>query len=324
MKVLVVSGFLGAGKTTFIKQLIGQTKKKLAILENEYGENNLDSLELQKAPTSSGEVASNTSPLEVLEFMEGCICCSKKDSFVNTVLAISASLDPEYLVVEPTGVGLLSSILSNLKKIAYERIEILPPVVVLSPKNIHLYKQEIGEIYTDQIINAKHIVFSKIENETTDLLEQAKNELQTLNPNALIEGVNYKTLPKTWWDSLLETSSVSEEGMVISENGSDAIKQGFDQLTLHSGSFKNITSLIVLLEDILRGNFGQIYRAKGVLKVGREWIRFDLADQLYGIIREEREDCETQLVFIGLNLNKLKLRNRLVPMKLKPISRKGF
>ena len=96
MKILVVSGFLGAGKTTFIKELIRRTKKQPVILENEYGDNNLDSRSL-----------SGGGALEILEFMEGCVCCTKKDSFVNTVLSISAAMDPEYLVIEPTGVGKL-------------------------------------------------------------------------------------------------------------------------------------------------------------------------------------------------------------------------
>ena len=93
MKILVVSGFLGAGKTTFIKELIKRTGKQIAVLENEYGDTNLDSQDIQE-----------TGELKVWEFAEGCVCCSKKDSFANTILAISASLDPEFLVVEPTGV----------------------------------------------------------------------------------------------------------------------------------------------------------------------------------------------------------------------------
>ena len=88
MKVLIVSGFLGAGKTTFIKEAILRSGKKPVVLENEYGDTDLDR-------QSIGQVGE----LEILEFMEGCVCCTKKDTFVNTVLTISAGLDPEYLIV---------------------------------------------------------------------------------------------------------------------------------------------------------------------------------------------------------------------------------
>ena len=88
MKVLIVSGFLGAGKTTFIKEAIVRSGKKPVVLENEYGDTDLDKQSIGQA-----------GKLEILEFMEGCVCCTKKDSFVNTILTISAGLDPEYLIV---------------------------------------------------------------------------------------------------------------------------------------------------------------------------------------------------------------------------------
>ncbi|MBP5212138.1 MAG: GTP-binding protein, partial [Pyramidobacter sp.] len=73
MKILIISGFLGAGKTTFIKELIRRTGIRPVVLENEYGRNNIDALDLQQSQQDSGE-------LKVLEFMEGCVCCTMKDS----------------------------------------------------------------------------------------------------------------------------------------------------------------------------------------------------------------------------------------------------
>ena len=89
MKILLVSGFLGAGKTTFIKELIKRTGTHPVIMENEYGDNNLDSLELRND-------AAREDDIQVMEFMEGCVCCTMKDSFANSVFTIFSSLDPEY------------------------------------------------------------------------------------------------------------------------------------------------------------------------------------------------------------------------------------
>ena len=122
MNILIVSGFLGAGKTTFIKELIRRTRKNIVILENEYGETNLDSQELAK----SGE------NVDVWDMLEGCVCCTMKDSFAKSIMTISASLQPDYLVVEPTGIGKLSNILDNISKTTYEKIRILPPVAIIS------------------------------------------------------------------------------------------------------------------------------------------------------------------------------------------------
>lgn len=105
MKVLVVSGFLGAGKTTFIKELVKRTSfAELVILENEYGQVGLDGEALREQK------------LDVWELAEGCICCSMKGNFAASVLTIANTLAPEFLIVEPSGVGLLSSITANLKK----------------------------------------------------------------------------------------------------------------------------------------------------------------------------------------------------------------
>ena len=135
MKILIISGFLGAGKTTFIKELIRRTGIRPVVLENEYGRNNIDALDLQQSQQNSGD-------LRVLEFMEGCVCCTMKDSFVNSVLTIFTGLTPDYLIVEPTGVGRLSNILENLRPLLHGGVSLLRPVVVLSPPT---YQQNMAE-----------------------------------------------------------------------------------------------------------------------------------------------------------------------------------
>ena len=94
MKILVVSGFLGAGKTTFIKSLAEHTGKEFAILENEYGDVGIDG-NLLKEQQKVGEV-------NIWELTEGCICCLMKGDFAASVLTIANTVGPEYLVIEPT------------------------------------------------------------------------------------------------------------------------------------------------------------------------------------------------------------------------------
>ena len=89
MKILIVSGFLGAGKTTFIKALAKHTKKDFAILENEYGAAGIDADRLR---AEEGQ-----SPVNIWEMTEGCICCSAKGDFSLSVLSIANTIDPEYL-----------------------------------------------------------------------------------------------------------------------------------------------------------------------------------------------------------------------------------
>ena len=284
MKVLIVSGFLGAGKTTFIKEAIVRSGKKPVVLENEYGDTDLDK-------QSIGQVGK----LEILEFMEGCVCCTKKDTFVNTVLTISASLDPEYLVVEPSGIGRLGNVLASLEKIQYDRIEILPPVVILSPRSLSANLSEYGEICVDQIQNAGKIVLSKIECEDLAVIGETVEHLRRINPQADILDTPYQQAETPFWESLF---SVPGEVIEVSEP-SDKESEPLMQMTLFRGAFGTVGETVQFLETLLHGGFGDIVRAKGVLLVGRERMRFDLADGLYMLSGTPEENVKTQCVFIG-------------------------
>lgn len=309
MKILVVSGFLGAGKTTFIKELIRRTKKQPVILENEYGDNNLDSRSL-----------SGGGALEILEFMEGCVCCTKKDSFVNTVLSISAAMDPEYLVIEPTGVGKLGNILSSIRRIEYERIALLPSVLVLAPRSINSYLKEFPEIYTDQVKHASKIVFSKSENESPELLQRVTDQIRALNADAEIISSHYSTMDDQWWNALFEGSQSAAKVIETPEYRKRTLGYSLNdvaqnlgqpqQITLKNIALSSLAELIILLEDVLRGRFGYIPRAKGVVLVGAEYLRFDLADNLYAIIGADEKEPKSQLTFIGNRLDVEGLRAR--------------
>ena len=297
MKILIVSGFLGAGKTTFIKELIRRSGTRPVILENEYGENNLDATELEQSLPQQKE-------MKILEFMEGCVCCTKKDSFVNSVLTVFSGLDPEYLVIEPTGVGRLSNILMNLKPILHDSIRLLQPVVILTPRTYRSNMAEWPELYRDQIAHAGIVVFSKCESEDPAVLEDVAARIREINPDAEIITQHYSHQPDAWWHGLMEASAKTGEVKDDMSGGED-----FSQLSLQTARLERPAELILFLEDCLRGELGHIARAKGVLPVGGEMFRFDLADRQYAITGAEDE--KTQCVIIGKDLCRQDLYKRL-------------
>lgn len=329
MKILVVSGFLGAGKTTFIRELLRRTKIQAVVLENEYGEVDLDS----RAVRSTG----NT---DVLEFMEGCVCCTQKESFINTVLTISASLDPEYLIVEPSGIGKLGSIVENIHRISYERIQLLPPVLILAPRSMEAHLAEYPEIFADQLEHAGRIVLTKCEDEDRGLLDRTGELISSYNRRSSVLETPYTLQGMEWWQDLLsgdtEKSGTSglcvkpglageEEGRSHKSSGEEHHEHMHDHehtqdedgeapahLTLRKGRLESIGNLILFLEDILHGEFGSVVRAKGTLRAGSEWVRFDVADGLYAVTGTEDDNPATQCVFIGLGLNRDALCGRLL------------
>jgi G3E family GTPase len=297
MKILLISGFLGAGKTTFIKELVKRTGTQPVIMENEYGDNNIDSKELQQSVPKEKEI-------KILEFMEGCVCCTMKDSFVNSVLTVFSSLNPEYLIIEPTGVGRLSNILTNLKPILHGDISLLKPAVVLSPQSYAQNMKEWPELYRDQVANAQRVIFSKCEHESPEVIKAATEEIRKINPTAEILGGHYSSMDDDWWNSLLDIEGTEKE--IEATEGADS----FSQVTITEGRISNVAELVMMLEDCIHGEFGHVARAKGTILVGNEMVKFDLADRLY--IMTGTEEGEGQCVFIGKNLDQKNIKRRLM------------
>lgn len=289
MKILIVSGFLGAGKTTFIKHLVLRSGIRPVIMENEYGQNDLDAEELEKSLPEKKDI-------KILEFMEGCVCCTMKDSFVNSVLTVYCGLDPEYLIVEPTGVGRLSSILKNLKPLLNDRISLLQPVVVISPRTYASNMAEWTQLYSDQIANAGTVVFSKGEQEDHAFLENTASKIRSINPHAEIVSEHYSLRSDEWWRALVDHPSRAAADLQEYPEG-----ESFSQLTLRKAFLHQPSELVVFLEDCLRGEFGNIVRAKGVIPAGGEMLRFDLADRQYAVTGSQ--DRKAQTVFIGTDLD---------------------
>ena len=314
MKILIVSGFLGAGKTTFIQAMTDITGRDFAVYENEYAGAGIDTKRLEENPE-----------LSVWESTENCVCCSGKADFAEAVLTISNSIDPEYLIVEPTGVAKLSNILENIRKIQYERITLLKPVSIIDFTNYYNGKVLYPDISEDQVRTASVIVFSKTENALPEELEALQKDIRKLNPDAEFVTGPYEDLGKDWFMRVLE-NRLDQEPVNDTPSGSpsspetSAGQAGNDpgapetslpeSITLVSASLPSPTHLIGLLDMIVFGQFGDIVRAKGSIPCGKEWIRFDLVGGSW--IMTGDEPCEkAECVFIGKNISGKEIRSIL-------------
>ena len=341
MKVLVISGFLGVGKTTFIKELVKRTQQDIVILENEYGDTDIDRKELE----STGDIS-------VLDFVEGCVCCTMKEGFANSVMTIASTISPDYLVVEPTGAAELSKVKENLEKVTYGETAILPPITLVAPCSIEANLLQYGNIYKDQIKAADTIIFTKNENADNDETIKAENMVKEINPRATIIKEHYSGKDEKWWLALLgaenkkiktvkESYDISKIQKALSENKSEDrdpfsfIKKPSEkkesQSVIEECSIKNpeansTSDIILLMNDILKGRYGEIVRVKGVVNIGGENIRFDLADGIYCITGGEEYRGKPQCVFIGRNidtkslLSVLSKRKNALPIRIKSVT----
>ena len=193
--VYICTGFLDSGKTTFIKRLARNVDQRFAILENEYGAAGIDGARL-------GQNRQGTQK-NVWEMTEQCICCIGKKDFAASVLTIANVVDPEYLIVEPTGVGSLARIIENLRQIEYERIQLLSPVTIVDVYSYRRYMAEYPELYQDQIRSADTIIVSKTEACQAEEKQRIQKFLQEINPQAKIITDYASTMTREDYQSLL-------------------------------------------------------------------------------------------------------------------------
>lgn len=299
MKILVISGFLGAGKTTFIKMLAEKTKRDFIVLENEYGQADID-----------GAVLRESGNLNIYGLTEGCVCCTMKQDFAASILTIANTLDPEYLVIEPTGVARLSNILFNIQQIQYERIVLLKPVTILDGNAFDEYLRAYGEDYADQLDAPFKIVVTKMEQAGAEDLQRLERSIRSRNEYAELVLSHYSGQSKEWWDSLLsDFLDPAQTPKIESEEFPE-----LETLSLTEISLDTPPKLIAFLEAVVSGVFGKIVRAKGFLPCGQAVLRFDVVNRTYAVIgMESKTDEKPGCVFIGSDLRRSWLREILQP-----------
>ena len=175
MKIDIISGFLGAGKTTFIKRLL-ETKlknEKVVLIENEYGEISVDTDLLQD------------SKIEIKELSQGCICCSLVGDFSKALAEIINKYNPDRVLVEPSGVGKLSDI---IKAIASANLSdaINSLVCMVDAKKAKMYDKNFGEFFIDQIENAQTVILSRTDVAKDETVAQAVEIVRKHNPNCVL------------------------------------------------------------------------------------------------------------------------------------------
>ena len=293
MKILLVSGFLGAGKTTFIKELAKNINLEFVVLENEYADIGVDKDFLDEKN------------LNVWEMSEGCICCSMKGDFKSSIKRIYSEINPEYLVVEPTGVGMLSSIIENIRDINNNDIEILSPITLIDITSFSEYLETFNSFFTDNLKNTGKVILTKLENSNYFEIENIKNEILKINNNLEIITDDYRNFQKEWFGEILNKSI---DNKIIDKNFSLKTHINLGTFSKENVNLKTMDELALLLNRLVNGDFGKIYRAKGIVKIDGYWGKFNLVYKNFEM--EPITDAKgTKIVIIGNNLDIENLKN---------------
>jgi len=183
-KIDIISGFLGAGKTTLIKKLLKEAfqDEQLVLIENEFGEIGIDGGFLKDAG------------VQITEMNSGCICCSLVGDFGTALKEVLDKYHPDRIIIEPSGVGKLSDVMKAVQKIEGEDIELNNLIAVVDGTKCKMYMKNFGEFFNNQVENANTIILSRTGKMSEDKLDTAVKMLREQNAEATIITTDWEQL----------------------------------------------------------------------------------------------------------------------------------
>lgn len=344
-KIDIISGFLGAGKTTLIKELLQDALKgeQVVLIENEFGEIGIDGGFLKDAG------------IEIREMNSGCICCSLVGDFGTALTEVIEKYHPDRIIIEPSGVGKLSDIIHAVENVKCDtELKLNSYTTVADVSKCKMYLRNFGEFFENQISFARTIVLSRTDKASKEKVQQAVELLRGVNKDAVIITTPIKELGGR---KLLETM----EGVTIDlmfeeehehhhehdehcecgchehehhhnhehhhehdehcecgchdhehhhEHGhhhhhADEVFTSWGRETARNYQKEEIENILKALSEDT--SFGMVLRAKGMVAGGEgNWIYFDMVPQEYEI-REGAPEYTGRLCVIGSGLNEEKL-----------------
>ena len=198
----IISGFLGAGKTTLIKKLIRESfqGQKLVLIENEFGEIGIDGGFMKDAG------------IQVTEMNSGCICCSLVGDFGVALKQVLETYAPDRIIIEPSGVGKLSDVAKAVGRVAEDSdLQLGSAITVVNAKKCKMYMKNFGEFFDDQVQHAGTIILSRTGDMKEDKLEEAVNLLRAQNGEAVIITTDWSQITGDQILSAMKLHSLTEE-----------------------------------------------------------------------------------------------------------------
>lgn len=323
MKIDIISGFLGAGKTSFIKRLLDSKIKneKVVLIENEFGEVSVDS-----------DLLADTK-IDIKELSQGCICCSLFGDFSKSLQEVIEKFHPDRILIEPSGVGKLSDVIQAVSDA--KLTEYLNALVCMVDVNkAKMYAKNFGEFFLDQIKSAHTIILSRTDIAKEDKIKEALEIVRSYNEHAVIVTTplnqlsetelfkSYEGIQDDFMAELLADLQHShhkeecgcehhhhEEECGCGHHHHHHAEEIFTSIGFETVKRYDLKRFEKLLDEIATGVHGLVVRAKGVLSdLNGTWFEFNLTPEEVNLI-----PCQARpigkICIIGSELNAQKIKD---------------
>lgn len=329
IKIDIISGFLGAGKTTLIQKILNEKQKDevVALIENEFGDVGID-----------GDLVKGDG-VEVREIYSGCICCTLVGHFERALAELIEKYGPTRIMIEPTGIAKLSDVLRACEtSLEREDVRLGMCLVVVNALNYDMYMKNWPEFFINQITHARTVVLSRVQNADPGQIERVSADIARINPGAniittpwfrisaqtIIRAAEKDAEASLEWELIREETEHhhheeedhhhheedghhhEEEGHACGVHGHDA-DEVFDVWALETPRRYAEESIKSALQSLDGGKYGTILRAKGIVQTGDgQWTQFDFVPGETALTRRDA-DYTGRICVIGQDLNKPEL-----------------
>lgn len=324
-RIDIISGFLGAGKTTLIKKLLGDALKgqQVVLIENEFGEIGIDGGFLKDAG------------IEIREMNSGCICCSLVGDFGAALKDVITKYHPDRIIIEPSGVGKLSDVIKAVDGVEKEAgVALNSATTVVDVMKCKMYLRNFGEFFENQVKSAGTIILSRTDKADTEKVEAAVKMLRELNPEAHIittpvEVLGGKKVLDTMEGAIINLAQVEEEEHHHHHHDhdhehhhhhddecgcghdhhhhhhADEVFTSWGQETVKTFTKEQIEGILKKLSEDTA--YGMVLRAKGMVAgADGQWIYFDMVPEEYEV-RDGAPEFTGRICVIGSKLAEDKL-----------------
>lgn len=302
MKIHIVAGFLGSGKTTYINKWLPFLEGKICIIENEFGDVGIDGDLFPKS-------------LKVEELYAGCICCSLIGELKKGIVTIAENYQPEHLIIEPSGVATLSDVL----RICRSLVESYPETMALASCTTLVdvtayedYIESFGRFYSDQIISTSKIVLSHNETENQIKTEAIVESLKRLNSNAPIITEDWVNMPDTVFESYLSINLNNGDFEIDGDSKVLPANQVLESFSITSPKTLSREEFHDFMERLPQLAKGRMIRAKGFLHVLDEGIvqfNFTPFHKEWSVIEDA---INPSVAFIGTAIERTQISSMLM------------
>ena len=288
MKIHIISGFLGSGKTTLINKWLPVLSGEICIVENEFGDVGIDNQLLPKS-------------LNIKKIHSGCICCTLRGDLKEGILNMKKRFNPDHLIIEPSGVASLSEIIEIIKELKSTNIKIGSICTLVDVDVFEDFIKDFGHFYKDQIISAPLVFLSNLKEYNDEFISKIVDQIKGINPKVNILKKEWINLNPEILDIYMSINNSNIENNDLNEIiPADQVLENYSVINPKILTEKKFLSFFNNLE---RFTNKKLLRSKGIIKIkGNKYIHFDYTpcNKDWNYVNKS---SELGVVFIGEELD---------------------